>query len=75
MRFFVFYENRLVVLKEMPEQLRNYGSHFSAEDKDKIQMPKIWWNANICSSHSLISLEKISLLNYKEAYEGKEEDE
>lgn len=28
-RFLTFYENRLLVLKSTPEQVRRYGSHFN----------------------------------------------
>ncbi len=44
-RFLAFYEERVLVLKQTPEQLRRYGSHFNSKDMEKIQMPKIFWNA------------------------------
>jgi hypothetical protein len=40
-RYLVIYEGRLLVMQEIPEQVRNYGSHFSVKDKDKLQMPRI----------------------------------
>ncbi|CDW72970.1 UNKNOWN [Stylonychia lemnae] len=71
-RFLTFYENRLLVLKSTPEQVRRYGSHFNNQDLEKIQMPKIWWNAQIRSSRELTALTKIRLLNYKQVFGNQE---
>ena len=37
LRYITFYEGRLLVIKELQgEHVRNYGSHFSVKDKDKL---------------------------------------
>jgi hypothetical protein len=72
-RYLVLYESRLLCLEELSsEQVRNYGSHFSVKDKDKLQMPRITWNAEIRSVRSLRDLACIRLLNYKEAVANNE---
>ena len=35
-RFIAFYEKRILVMNEIPDQIRSYGSHFSVKDKDKL---------------------------------------
>ena len=66
-RYLVLYESRLLCLQELSsEQVRNYGSHFSVKEKDKLQMPRIAWNAEIRSVRPLRDLATIRLLNYKE---------
>ncbi len=54
-------------MRDLPHvEVRNYGSHFSVKDKDKLQMPRIQWNAEIRSVRALKDLAVIRLLNYKE---------
>jgi len=53
-------------MSEIPELLRSYGSHFSVKDKQKIQMPRISWNAQVRSVRHLRDLQVIKLLNYKQ---------
>ena len=65
-RHLTFYEGRLLVMKSIPEQVRNYGSHFSVKDKDRLQMPRIVWNAVILSARNIRDLLSIKLLNYKQ---------
>jgi hypothetical protein len=65
-------EGRLVVLRQTGECVRKYGSHLSSQDLEKIQMPKIWWNALISSVRDLRNLEKIVLINYKQVFESKQ---
>ena len=69
-RFLVFYEERLISLKQTTESLRKYGSHFNNKDLEKIQMPKIFWNAKIQSVRELKHLAKIELINYKQVIES-----
>lgn len=65
-RHLTFYEGRLLVMKAIPEQVRNYGSHFSVKDKDRLQMPRIVWNAVILSARNIRDLLSIKLLNYNQ---------
>ena len=68
----------MLVLKSIAEEERKYGTHF-AQENTSIQMPKIWWNAQVVSCRKLKDLEKIHFLNYKNVYnddvEGNEEND
>jgi hypothetical protein len=61
-------------MSETPELLRSYGSHFSVKDKQKIQMPRISWNAQVRSVKHLRDLQVIKLLNYKQVTSGSSQD-
>jgi hypothetical protein len=77
-RFLAFYESRILILKPIKEEERSYGSHFSQpneEESQQVDMPRIWWDAQICSSRSILNLSCIRLLNYKAVYGETEEQE
>lgn len=63
-------------MKEINEEVRKYGNHFSEETVKK-EMPKIEWNAQIRSSRAIIDLDALYIMNYKEAFavENRERDD
>ena len=65
-RFIALSEGRLLVITGIPDQVRNYGSHFSVKDKDKLQMPRISWNGEVRSVRNLRDLLTVKILNYKQ---------
>ncbi len=55
-------------MKHITQSERKYGEYFQTAADDKVQMPRLIWNAQVRSVRSLKLLDKVTLLNYKQVY-------